>query len=275
MAAMRRWVSRWVRIVGTGIAFLVFGAVAFLLAVAILPVARRLPGSDEEAELRAQRAMHGAFRFYVWLASALRLIDVDVRGGETLREPGGRVVVANHPTLLDAILLGALMPQMDCVVKSAAWSNPVMRGAVRAAGYVPNELGDRLVAVCAERVARGRPRLLFPEGTRSPAEGLGDFRRGAAHIALRSGRPLLPVFIECDPPSLLRGDKWYDVPPRRLRFTLEVGEPIDPRGTLDRAEPAGAQARELTAALRDRYEKRLHTLPAWKPDAPRRGRPRR
>jgi len=152
--------------------------------------------------------------------------------------------------------MGSLMPQLDCVVKREAWSNPFMRGVVEAAGYIPNDAGEQLVDRCVERIEQGGSLLIFPEGTRSPEGELGPFQRGAAHTALRSGRPLLPVSIRCDPPTLMRGQKWYDVPPRRMQFSIEVGEPIAPPRLTDEA-PRGLAARRMTAELRDFFAKRL------------------
>jgi len=152
--------------------------------------------------------------------------------------------------------VGSLMPQLDCVVKREAWSNPFMRGVVMAAGYIPNDAGESLVDRCVERIEQGCSLLVFPEGTRSPEGGLGVFQRGAAHAALRSGRPLLPVSIRCEPPTLMRGQKWYEVPPRRMRFSIDVGEPIAPPA-LSAGEPRGLAARRMTAELRDFFAKRL------------------
>jgi 1-acyl-sn-glycerol-3-phosphate acyltransferase len=191
--------------------------------------------------------------------AALDLVEVSVRGEEVLRDPRAGLLVANHPTLLDVVMLGALLPQLDCVVKKQAWSNPFMRGVVRSAGYIPNDLGDHVLDICADRLRQGRRLLLFPEGTRSPKGGLGPFRRGAAHLALRCRMPLTPVSIRCDPPSLMRGQKWYDVPDGRMHFSIEVGEFLEPRPLVERREPRGVAARQLTRSLRDFYKKRLHT----------------
>jgi 1-acyl-sn-glycerol-3-phosphate acyltransferase len=183
-----------------------------------------------------------------------------VRDAWRLREPGGAVVVATHPTLLDYVVLGSLVPQLDCVVKPEIFRSRFMRGVATAAGYLANDAGDALVDTCAERVAAGRSLLLFPEGTRSPRGELGPFRRGAAHTALRSGRPLRPVVIHCHPASLTRGQKWYDVPERAMRFTLDVGEAIDPT-PLGVGVPRAVAARRITAALRDHFEKALRGAP--------------
>lgn len=184
------------------------------------------------------------------------LSEIRVRGVDRLSVRGPHLLVANHPSLLDVVVMGSLMPQLDCVIKREAWSNPFMRGVVAAAGYIPNDAGEQLVDRCVERIEQGRSLLIFPEGTRSPEGGLGPFHRGAAHTALRCGRPLLPVSIRCDPPTLMRGQKWYDVPPRRMQFSIEVGDPIAPP-ELAAGESRGLAARRMTAELRDFFAKRL------------------
>lgn len=244
---------------GTGISFAVFGIGGVILGLLLLPAMRLLPGSVRERELRSQAVVHRCFGFFVRMMEGLGLLEVTVRGGEALREPG-QLVVANHPTLLDVVFLVSLMPQADCVVKREVLSNPFMRGVAGCTGYLSNSLGDELLDACAERLRSGRSLVLFPEGTRSPAGGLGDFQRGAAHVALRSGKPLLPVVIRCDPPGLMRGQKWYDVPPRPMAITLDCSEPIHPAADARGRRGRGAAARVLSAELRDFYEKRLHNL---------------
>ena len=249
-------IKRIWRIAATGSAFALFGVGGLALAFFAVPILRRLSGSPLERERRTQRLIQRSFHAFMAYMDFVGLSAIRVQGVERLREPGAHLIVANHPTLLDVVVIGSLMPQLDCVVKREAWSNPFMRGIVAAAGYIPNDSGERLVDLCVERIERGGSLLIFPEGTRSPAGGLGSFQRGAAHTALRSGRPLLPVSIRCDPPTLMRGQKWYDVPSRRMQFSIEVGEPI-PSPALGTGEPRGCAARRMTAELRDFFAKRL------------------
>ena len=101
-------------------------------------------------------------------------------------------------------------------------SNPFTRGVVRGAGYVPNDTGESTLEACVARIRAGRTVLLFPEGTRSPRGELGPFRRGAAHVALAAGVPALPISISCRPPGLMRGQAWYEVPERRMQYTLQA-----------------------------------------------------
>jgi 1-acyl-sn-glycerol-3-phosphate acyltransferase len=249
--------SRWGRIAGTAISFAVFGIGGLFLALVCFPVIRLSARSAREREERAQYLVHRAFRFHVWVMKKCGVCTLSVQGAERLREPGGQLIVANHPTLIDVVLIGSLMPQLDCLVKTEAWRNPFMRGAVRAAGYVPNDLGETVVEACAARLREGRSLLLFPEGTRS-LKGVGPFHRGAAHVALLSGRPIRPLVIACHPRFLSRGQHWYDVPDRPMAFSIEVGEPIDPRRLTGEDESRGFASRKLTAALRDFYQARLY-----------------
>ena len=251
--------SRWARIAGTGISF---ARLRHRRAWCSRSAAFRCSGSSRdprEREERAQYLVHLAFRFHVVGDAAVGVCTVVGQGAERLREPGGQLIVANHPTLIDVVLIGSLMPQLDCLVKTDASRNPFMRGVVRAAGYVPNDLGEAVVEACAARLREGRSLLLFPEGTRSMKGGeLGSFHRGAAHVALRSGRPILPLVIHCHPRALTRGQPWYDVGDRPMSFTIEVGEPIDPRKLTKDDESRGVASRKLTAALRDFYHARLY-----------------
>lgn len=252
---MESRVFRWWRIAATGSSFALFG-LGGLLAALVFPVLNAFPGSALERESRIQYVVHGLFRAFVGYMRAVGVLTVEVIGAERLRGSGGQLLVANHPTLLDVVMMGSLVPQLDCVVKREAWSNPFMRAPVVAAGYIPNEAGEELIHLCAERLVQERSLLIFPEGTRSPKGGLGPLRRGAAHMALHSGRPLVPVFIGCDPPALMRGQPWYDVPARPMHYTIEIGDRIEVPAPSE-ARRRGLLARQISASLRDFYEKRL------------------
>lgn len=255
---MRRRISRAWRIVGTGISFSVFGILGLLLAATAFPLLRVAVRDRVQREFHNQKLIHWIFRLFVRLMVAVGVLEVTVRNGDEMARPG-QLVIANHPTLIDIVLLVSLMPQADCVVKREAWSNPFMRGAISATGYLPNDAGDKLIDACVERLRAGRSLVLFPEGTRSPKGSIGPFQRGFAHVALESGVPLRAVVIRCEPPTLLRGQPWYDVPDRRVQMTVDCGETKDPRALTEDAPTRGVAARRIATALRDFYAKALQT----------------
>ncbi|MFO0689807.1 MAG: lysophospholipid acyltransferase family protein [Myxococcota bacterium] len=251
-----RIAERIARSAGSGFLFSLFGIGAVILAAALLPAARLRAFSGEPADLVAQRWISRAFAFFITLGRSIRIWDFEVSGFERLSERGV-LIVANHPTLIDVVLLLARLPQCDCVVKRAAWRNPALAGIVRAAGYVPNDDGAAMIDACVERLRAGRTLLLFPEGSRSPDEGFRRFERGAAHVAIRAGRPVVPVFIDCQPPSLKKGQAWYALPNARMRFRLCAGEPIDVAALVDPSDPARVSARHVNAAFLHHFESEL------------------
>lgn len=253
--ARRSRLEHVLRRAGTGLLFATFGVGSLFLATFGFPfLVVRYRGRARE--LAAQRLIQRAFATFVAFGTLLRLFELRWTGSDALRR-GPRLVVANHPTLLDVVFLASRMPQADCIVKAEAWRNPFLRRVVEVAGYVPNSSGPEVVEACVERLRSGRSVIVFPEGTRSPHTGLHRFQRGAAHISMRSGVPMTPVVIRCNPPALKRGQPWWDVPDRKLILSLDVGPPLRAEDLAAGSSAAVPRvAREATAGLRRYFETR-------------------
>jgi 1-acyl-sn-glycerol-3-phosphate acyltransferase len=240
----------------TALGFAAFGLGAVCMAGVLLPL-QRLMDRRGPHDLRAQASIHRAARRYLRFAGWLGFVRLAAPVAEGLAGRGPRLVVANHPSLLDAVVLFSLLPQADCVVKASWARNPFLRGVARAAGYISNASGPAAVADCVARLEAGRTLLVFPEGTRSPVGALGPFQRGAAHASLRSGVPLTPVVIRCEPAALAKGQSWYDVPEGGFQVTVRVLDPISPEGARYDGVAVPVAARRLTAELRETVAKTL------------------
>jgi len=254
---MRRLDFYW-RLAVTGACFAVLWAGCVLFLALAFPVLRTLAPPPE----RRRCAQWLINRYFLFLLSILRtagVMRIEVRGMEFLREADAALVIANHPSYLDVFVLLALMPRATCVVKGGVWDHPLMAAAVRTAGYISNSAPEELVEHCKRSLAAGEPLLIFPEGTRtSPDEPL-RFLRGAARIALESERPIVPVLLHCDPPTLTKGERWYQVPSRQFRFRVVVKQPR-PAADFAAAEPAVLSPRRLTHALEHYFSRELSTL---------------
>jgi 1-acyl-sn-glycerol-3-phosphate acyltransferase len=259
MGKQERMIARVWRALRTGIAFATFGIYSLGIFATAVPWVRLVCRDPVERQLRVQATVNRAFRHFLALLRGLGLTRLRVDGLEKLREPG-ILVMANHPTLIDAVAILAQMPQAVVVTKHANQTNPFMGGTVRGAGYISNLDGRTMVADCAERLRMGHSVVLFPEGTRSPKGGLGEFHRGAARIALASGCDILPVIATCDPPTLMRDQPWWDVPDRPFEYALRVGTEVRVGPYCDSiaaGESRARVARRLTAELREGFGKAL------------------
>jgi 1-acyl-sn-glycerol-3-phosphate acyltransferase len=247
-AANRLW-----RIFGTGLSFVCFGLGALVLGFTVWPLLRFSTFDRRRGIARVQRAVSVSMRLFLWLMETLGVVSCEVHGRDKLRARG-QFVVANHPTLIDVVILVGLMPEVDCIVKQALWRNVFLRWPVYWAGYISNATGEGLIAACVAALRAGRSLMIFPEGTRTKPGGALDFQRGAAQIALAARVPLLPVSITCDPITLFKGNAWYRVPARRAHFVVQVGEPIPVTEFLAKGEPPSLAARHLTKALSDWFD---------------------
>ena len=243
------------QVLGVGLMFATFGLGSIVLSGLILPIYNR-GRHDSANEIRAQISIQRIFSTFLKFGSSIGVLSVRYRGIERLAG-GPALIIANHPTLLDVVLLGALLPQCDCVVKGAAWNNFFLRGIVTAAGYVINSDGPTLVHECTARLLEGRSVLLFPEGTRSPESGLQPFGRGASRIALGSNCRIIPVTIRCTPPALMKGQSLLDLPPARLCFDVSVSDAIYAKEFVDSEAAPGVAARRLNEHFRTLFETEL------------------
>ena len=250
---MQRRFLHIVLLVRVAALFLVFGVGGVVLAAFLWPITRLFATRNRSKDEIAQRSISRAFEVFVRSGQKLGVWRLKVIGAERLKG-SGTLVVANHPTLVDVVFLLSLLDQCDCVVKRAAWRNPTMFGIVRLAQYIPNDGGQQAIEACVERLRAGRNVLLFPEGTRSPAEGLRRFQRGAARVAIRSGCRVVPVFIDCDPPALKKGQPWVGFPEKGIDYTVRVGEPTRAGLFVSPDEKEATASRVFNRELRNLFE---------------------
>jgi 1-acyl-sn-glycerol-3-phosphate acyltransferase len=261
-AGARPWARpllRAFRLARVGVSFLYFGLGVWLTGATLLPLLRlraRLLGLPSEVALRnVQRAVHHFCRsFIACMTQVMRVVEVQWIGAEALAR-GPVLVVANHPSLIDTPLLLSRMPQADFIVSPDWLRRGWLRGTVEAAEYMHSDDGAEVVREAVARLRAGRSVVVYPEGSRTPAEGLRRFQRGAAHIALEAGCDILPVTIQVTPRALMRGESWTDYPLANPAWRVEVGEPIrlEPSGG---AEPRALAARRLTGVLEEYFGKR-------------------
>ena len=253
-------VQRAVRSLGQIVMFSVFGVCGALIGAVVVPltfIAIRDPARRIET---VRRVVYYAARAYIGSLHRLRLIDLDVNGmGAPWREDSqfGSLVVANHPSLIDALILLGSIRGCAVVAKRSLQINPFTWGSIYGANYVVNGDASRLVAVCLDRIAAGETLVLFPECTRTADDGMIRLRRGAAQIAVRTGCPVIPVTIEYSEPLLTKSSRWWLAPVARPRVRVVRHESIDPAQFLRDSASFTLAARRLNEHLQALYMKEL------------------
>jgi 1-acyl-sn-glycerol-3-phosphate acyltransferase len=258
---MADWIGRAWRILATGVCFAVFGWCSLLLGLVLCPLLHLLLMLVHRPRARRVDAVRTAIRltlrFFVALMRLLGVLRYEIIGQDKL-ERGGLLILANHPTLIDTVFLMAFVKRADCIVKSALWRNPFTRAAVRSAGYINNEEGPQLVDACLASLRAGNNLIVFPEGTRTGADGVIKFKRGGANIAVRGLRAVTPVLICCQPLTLGKGESWWRVPARRAHFRIEVRDDLSVLPFAAHASSHPIAARHLNQYLQHYFIKECH-----------------
>jgi 1-acyl-sn-glycerol-3-phosphate acyltransferase len=138
---------------------------------------------------------------------------------------GPYVVVANHQSMLDILLLSHLPREMKWVAKESLFRVPWVGWMLRMSGDIPVRRGDaesggEALARAKAYLARGMSVMIFPEGTRSASGSLLPFKSGAFRLAIEAGVPVLPVAVNGTAAGMPKGGPWVN-PCRAVARVLE------------------------------------------------------
>ncbi|UTA48714.1 1-acyl-sn-glycerol-3-phosphate acyltransferase [Simiduia sp. 21SJ11W-1] len=245
------------RLVATGFSFTLFGVGGLIVPLYAVPWLL-MTRAGEVRERRARWLVHIHFRFFINMMRALGIMTYSLQGLERLKAPG-QLILANHPSLVDVVLLIGLLPRADCVVKGGLLRNPFMRTVIKLAGYIANDNPEQVLQDARASLARGNSLIIFPEGTRTvPGQRL-KLQRGAANVALRLNLPIRPVVIVVTPPTLTKYVPWYKIPPTGpFHMALAVKPQLAPGELEMQADiPASLAARQLTKRLEQYFTEEL------------------
>lgn len=226
MRLIGKKINKGWRIVATGCCFSLFGIGGLVLSFIIFPLITFSIKNRELREIKAQKTIQTAFFVFCETMRISGAIDYKIVGTEKLKKDKGCLIVANHPSLIDYVLITSQLEQCDCLVKEAIWHNPFMRGVVTAAGYIPNKDPETLLTKSAEQLKKGHVLLIFPEGTRTQEGITAKLQRGAAQIAVKTQSDLRVIHVSVSPSFLTKQKKWYQVPDEKPFFHLEVKDKI-------------------------------------------------
>ncbi|WP_243302456.1 lysophospholipid acyltransferase family protein [Geothrix oryzisoli] len=244
---------RIIKVPASAAGFTALGVGGILFSLLGLPLLRLLPGGAPALQRRTRSVIHRFFRGIVWFLAKAGLFKVRTEGLPDRKALDGTLILATHPGYLDVVILLALLDQLTCVVKTGIWTNPLFGRVVQAAGYLPALGPEAVLDAGAQALARGEALLLFPEGTRTDPGAPHTFHRGAAHLALQGRPPVLPLYITCTPPLLVKGHRWFEMPKDSCDYCIRAAEPLDLPWLDLEGLPVPLAARKLTRWLEGRF----------------------
>ena len=208
--------------------FFYFGLITIILLTIVFPFMCLFFHPKERFKKYGRRFVSSSMSFFVSLMHFLGIVDLEADNRENFRNLSSKIIVANHPSLLDIVMLLSLVPNADCIVNAHLKRNIIVKGVIRQL-YILGSLDfEDILRSCNESLNHGNCLIIFPEGTRTPRSGNAVVKRGAARIALSSNCNIVPVHIGgTDKYGLGKKDPWMGFNPReRYVYTISMGAEI-------------------------------------------------
>jgi 1-acyl-sn-glycerol-3-phosphate acyltransferase len=174
-------------------------------------------------QILGRRVISWGFRAYLGILKTLCACHLDLTAIDTLAKQGPMIIVANHPSLLDAVLITSRLPNAVCVMKSSLMDNIFFGAAARLAGYVRNDVPLTMILESTELLQHGGQVVIFPEGTRTRNFPIEPCLPVIGLMAQRCGVPIQALMIEFS--SAYLGKNWplWRPPSLPLKLSIKLG----------------------------------------------------
>lgn len=211
----------------------VLGAIYFGvggLLYSLLGIVGAMVTQGRSGRMRGRRAVGAGFRSFLGFWKLSGLVTIDTAALDAVRGQPGLILAPNHPSVLDAVLIMARLPEVACVLKAGLLHSPFIGGGARWSGHIRNDVGIGMVRQATAELAQGGQLLVFPEGTRTrpSADRVNDFKGAFALIARSAQAPVQTVLLRSNTRLLGKGWPWWRLPNYPLVFRAELGRRFDP-----------------------------------------------
>ncbi|MGL1936855.1 MAG: 1-acyl-sn-glycerol-3-phosphate acyltransferase [Fibrobacterales bacterium] len=233
-----------IHILKKSIFFVLFGIGSFLLYLLVLLPFSFIISNQVTYQRISRYAVSKTFSLFIKILEWTRVISLDVKNIEKLQSNEPLLICANHPTLLDVVVLISMIPNANCIVKASLWGNPLLRRIVSRL-YISNALEPtEILAACKETIEKGNQIIIFPEGTRTDCSNEQVlYKRSAAHLSLSIGCTILPVYINTPSPSGIgKNDNFFSSPKEGIiRYTISIKDKLPNCNYNNLARPLAAR----------------------------------
>ena len=217
--------KRFIRSFLSGFCFSIFGIGGLIAGSLIAPFPLLLCNKHNQRRILSS-TVHYLWKIFVWLMCSLKLIDVKIQNETKLKQLRGSIVVANHPSLIDVVILVSRIPHSICVVKGSLFQNFFIKFLIRHV-YLSNAMQpEEFMKHAAECLNDGYNIIIFPEGTRTVKNKQVHLHRGFAYLHIYSKHDIQPIHIKNTPHILGKGSKWYDVGKKTSVYKITILPPI-------------------------------------------------
>ncbi len=187
------------------------------LAFAVFPILRIFVHPKKKFKKISRYIISYSFRLCIFFMKMAGYVKIFCDDFKVLKSMKNKLIVMNHPSTLDYVILSSLMPGADCVV-GKQYQKSFVGGVISSSLIVNDPDFESLEEKCMESMSTGTCLMIFPEGTRTPREGRNPYKKGAARVAKYCNVDIQPL--------LIAGSDKYGLQKHNPFFSFNTIEPL-------------------------------------------------
>ncbi|MBQ9876234.1 MAG: 1-acyl-sn-glycerol-3-phosphate acyltransferase [Campylobacter sp.] len=238
------------RRVCVALCFASFGIICMIGNLFFIPVIILRLNQFKIVENFARDLVFVAWRVFLYLIVFYGYAKIDFRAKFVCKD--STIVIANHPSLLDVVLLLSHIRRANCIVKASLAKNIFLFGAIKSANYILNTENEKMLELSKKALQNGENLIIFPEGTRTKDKIC--MQKGAFYIAINCAKELIALGIKMSPKSLKKGQSWYDTPQNKIKYEVDILENLD-LSEFEKSRSNPIRVRLLHEKMQNLYER--------------------
>lgn len=236
--------------------FFVIGSILFFpISVLVIKLYTR---NDDKRKKNTRILVKYAFKALLGYCQIFGMFKIKYINFNNVNNLQNSIIIANHPTLIDVLMVISKTNPNTISIVANKLTKSFMKNTIATLGYLSNNLN---IEEIAEKTKFGENILLFPEGTRTKTNNKFVFHKGAAYLAYKQNKPIIPVYISCSIPEYMNNNFFsWKAPIKKPILTLEVGEPIYPHKIITNDKSDAVKIREINHFLENNYNHKMFDM---------------
>ncbi len=221
--------------------FGIFGIGALYIRYFIFPF--------QKTRLENYHTLQKSWQFFIWLIEKTGVINLTVKDIEKIRSIKNSIIVSNHPSFIDIVILMSIIPNSTCFVAQKLAKNPFFKGMVKLLFILDTEFIDEWLNDSIQKLNDGLNIIIFPMGSRHKLTEQPKIRKGAALIAQKSGKDIVVLDIQNDTEFLPSHQPIYEAGIKPVEYVISYKETINTKEILEKYPDEVTFKTELTKII--------------------------
>lgn len=234
------------------ICFFIFGIGTIIIGNIIFPLIKLLV--PEKHKLNSySNVIQKSWQVFVKFLILIKIINVKVTDIEKLKSIKNSIIVSTHPSFIDGVILISLIPKTTCLVAERLSTNLITKNIVNTMFIISGSSLNNIVDESTKILDKDFNVLIFPSGIRHKANEYPKIRKGAALIAIKSKKDIIPIKLTTNTDFLQINEPVNKPVEKQVEYLVDVLPQINVENFINKYENDELiQKREITKEISNR-----------------------